>query len=213
MKLSSVDLAHSTIIVIDIQNDFCHEDGCMARGGKDVSFVQSIVPGIIKLVAEARRLKVPIIHVKTEHSQWTNSPSWLKRIADVDVSGLLRPGTWGTEFYKVIPEPGDYIVTKHRYTAFLDTDLDLVLRSQDTKTVVLLGCATNVCVESTARDAFNKDYYLVLVKDCLAAYSRETHRATLVTMEENFGAVVSSPELIAAWQAMGRAVEAGARVA
>jgi ureidoacrylate peracid hydrolase len=201
MKLESVDLLHSAVIVIDIQNDFCHQNGGVAKAGKDVSFIQKMVPRVLSFLAQARQLGIPIIHVRTEHSQWTNSTSWLMRGAGIDVSEFLRPGSWGAEFYQVIPEPGEYIVTKHRYTAFIDTDLDLVLRSLGVKTIVLVGLATNVCVESTARDGYNKDYYVVLVEDCVASFSMAEHQAALSTIEEYFGAVTSWQNLVAAWHA------------
>ncbi len=208
MKLTDVDLMHSAVIVIDIQNDYCHENGTIAKAGRDVTPVQCMVPNVIAFLTQARQLKVPVIHVRTEHGPWTNSPSWLKRIGGLGRnSGMLSPGSWGAEFYKVIPEPGDCIVTKHRYTAFLDTDLDVILRSHGIKTVVLAGCATSVCVESTARDAFNKDYYVVLLSDCVAAYSQKAHEASLATLGEFFGAVVSSQELVKAWRSSGLAGE------
>ena len=200
MKLESVDLLHSAVIVIDIQNDFCHENGIVSKDGKDVSFIQRMVPEIPSFLSHVRQLDIPIIHVRTVHNEWTNSRSWLMRGAGIDVSEFLQPSSWGAEFYQVIPEPGEYIVTKHRYTAFLDTDLDLVLRSHGIKTIVLIGLATNVCVESTARDGYNKDYYVVLVEDCVASFSIPEHQASLSTLEEYFGAVTIWQDLVEAWQ-------------
>ncbi|MFC2018953.1 cysteine hydrolase family protein, partial [Chloroflexota bacterium] len=90
--------------------------------------------------------------------------------------------------------------TKHRYSAFIDTDLDLILRSQGIKTVIMTGVATNVCVESTARDASMKDYYVVFVKDCAASFTMRDHNATLRTMGTLFGTVASSQEVMGAWE-------------
>ncbi len=202
MKLADVDLLHSAVIVIDVQNDYCHENGGIAKAGRDVAPVQRMVPNLMAFLPQARQLKVPIIHVRTEHGEWTNSPSWVKRFPGAS-RGLLKPGSWGAEFYMVLPEPGDCIVTKHRYTAFLDTDLDVTLRSQGIRTVVLAGCATSICVESTARDAFNRDYYVVVLNDCVAAYSMQMHQASLAVLGEFFGAVVNSQELVEAWRSGG----------
>lgn len=201
MKLADADLSHSAVMVIDVQNDYCHENGVIARAGRDVTAVQRMVPNITAFLPQARLLKVPVIHVRTEHGPWTNAPSWVKRIGGLGRnSGMLRPGSWGAEFYRVTPEPEDCVVTKHRYTAFLDTDLDVILRSQGIRTVVLAGCATSVCVESTARDAFNKDYYVVVLSDCVAAYTLQMHEASLTVLGEFFGAVASSQEVLEAWR-------------
>jgi ureidoacrylate peracid hydrolase len=91
-------------------------------------------------------------------------------------------------------------VTKHRFGAFESTDLDLVLRSQGIRTVIMTGIATNVCVETTARQAFLKDFYVVFTSDCTATYSQRAHDGTLENIDHNFGQVVTSDEIAACWQ-------------
>ena len=101
------------------------------------------------------------------------------------------------------------IVTKHRYGAFEGTDLDLVLRSRGIRTVIMTGVATNVCVETTARQAFLKDYYVVFTSDCSAPFSQAAHDATLYNIDQFFGEVVTSEQIMACWPG----VEARMRVA
>ena len=84
---------------------------------------------------------------------------------------------------EVRPREGDPVITKHRFSAFHNTDLNLVLRSHGVRSVGLAGVATNVCVETTARDAFMNDYYVVFVKDGSATYSEAEHAATLATID------------------------------
>ena len=203
MDLENVDLVHSAVLVIDVQNDYCHEDGVLARKGKNITLLQQVAPRVLSLLEKARRLEIPIIHIHNEHSSWTESPSWQKRhLPSPDSNTPCQAGSWGAEFYKVIPESGEYSITKHRYSAFINTDLDLVLRSTGVKTIILTGVETNVCVESTARDGFMKDYYVVLVEDCVAAKGTVEHEATLFNIRNYFGVVTSSQTLIQAWQDM-----------
>ena len=92
-------------------------------------------------------------------------------------------------------------MTKHRYGAFESTDLDLVLRSQGIRTVIMTGVATNVCVETTARQAFLRDYYVVFTNDCTATYDQAMHEATLRNIDAFFGQVVGAEEIANCWPA------------
>jgi len=101
----------------------------------------------------------------------------------------------------VRPEPNDPIVTKHRYSAFYNTDLDTVLRANGIRSVVLTGVVTNVCVETSAREAFVRDYYVVVVSDGTAAYVAADHDMTLKNIDRFFGEIASMDELTAVWPA------------
>ena len=89
----------------------------------------------------------------------------------------------GSGFLRRPSVPDEVIVTKHRYGAFENTDLDLVLRSNHIKSVIITGVATNVCCETTARQAF-KDYYVLFTSDCCATYSQAQHDATLFNIDQ-----------------------------
>jgi ureidoacrylate peracid hydrolase len=113
---------------------------------------------------------------------------------------MCEDGTWQADFYgDVRPGHGDITISKHRYSAFHNTDLDLVLRSHGIRTVVLTGVLTNVCVETTAREAFVRDYYVVLVEDGTASCQPEDHAMTLRNIERFFGVVSSTQALEAIW--------------
>ena len=79
---------------------------------------------------------------------------------------ICATGTWGAEYYRVQPTNDDCEVVKHRYSAFVGTTLEVILRSLARQTVVVTGVTTNVCVESTVRDAYMRDYRPLLVEDC-----------------------------------------------
>jgi nicotinamidase-related amidase len=108
--------------------------------------------------------------------------------------------SWGADYYANLrPEVNDPVVVKHRYNAFLNTDLDKNLRANGIRTTVFTGVSTNCCVESTAREAFMRDYYVVVVDDATASYSRELHQAALKTLDALFGEITSIAALTEIW--------------
>ncbi len=198
--LDWVDVKNTAILVVDVQNDYCHEDGCFARGNSDVSLSQKMIPSLNKFLTEARQYKVPVIHIQSIHGKWTNSPVWISRHKrkDIDAENMLQPDSWGIEFYKVIPQPEDYVVVKHRYSAFVGTELDIVLKSQGIKTIIVAGVVTNACVETTAWHGFMNDYYVVVLEDCTAAGTVEEHESALSSMGKYFAAIATSGTTLAA---------------
>ena len=204
-----VDPRHCAILIVDVQNDFCAEGGAMHREGRDVSAVQQMVPRLARLIAAARAAKVRCVWIRNVYNtgpNWYLSEVWLehaqrrRRGAYVSIS-VCEPNAWSGDFYEIRPLSDEVIVTKHRYGAFEGSDLDLVLRSQKIRTVIMTGVATNVCVETTARQAFLRDYYVVFANDCTATYSRIDHDATLRNIDAYFGQVASAEEIEACWKA------------
>ena len=200
---------HCAVLVVDMQNDFCAEGGAMHREGRDVTLVQKMVPRLAQLITAARAAKVPLVWIKNVYNtgpNWYLSETWLEQ-AERRRNGayltipVCEPNAWNGDFYEVKPEPDEVIVTKHRYGAFENTDLDLVLRSNRIKSVIITGVATNVCCETTARQAFMKDYYVLFTSDCCATYSQAQHDATLFNIDQFFGQVVTSDEIMACWPA------------
>lgn len=188
----------SALIVVDVQNDFCHEEGTVIKNRKaDPSMIHRSVICLLPFIEKCRNFHVHIILVRTLHSTWTDSPVWLRRInGAAENVCICKAGSWGSEFYKIRPEDHDYIVTKHRYSSFFGTDLDLILRSHGIETVLLTGVLTNVCVETTARDAVNRDYNVILVEDCCGALTRREHEGAVNNISRYFGKVVSSDALL-----------------
>lgn len=187
----------TTLIVVDVQNDFCHSKGAFSKRNVDQSHIHTIMPQLIFLIKKCRKFNLPIIFVRTIHDSWTNSPSWLGRMEGMaEKIPICFPDSWGAKFYKVKPRESDCIVTKHRYTAFLGTDLDLILRSKGIEVILICGVVTNVCVETTARDGFNLNYHVIIVEDCCGAFSPEEHAAALNNISKYFGIVTDSKALI-----------------
>jgi len=121
-------------------------------------------------------------------------------LSDAEVEVCLA-GSWGEEFVGVAPAAGEIVLRKHRYSAFVDTGLDVILRNKGIKTVVLVGVATNVCVESTARDAAMRDFYVVVAADGVGVRdaARDRHDNALAEIQGCFGMVVPASRILDVW--------------
>lgn len=213
-----LDPSRAALIVIDMQNDFCAAGGMMSNEGFDVSEAQRTAARLPALIAAARAAGVLVVFVRNvystsaEFSSGENKPanmylsdSWLEQAARTRKGSYTRrqvcaSGSWEGDFYGDIrPFPGEPVVTKHRYSAFHNTDLDSILRAHGIRSIVLTGVATNVCVETTAREGFVRDYYVVFVADGTAAYSSDDHSATLRNIDRFFGEVTSIADIVAVW--------------
>jgi len=189
--------AGAVLLVVDMQNDFCHPDGALGKRGVDLGPTQAIVHSLLTLIERARAVAVPVIYTANAHDDWTNAGNWRKRQAGEGLS-LCRTGSWGAEFFAVRPAANERTLIKHRYNAFVGTDLDLILRSRNIDSIYFTGVATNVCVESTARDAFARNYAVTMVRDCLAGSSTQEHDWALRSLERYFGADIADSEAVAA---------------
>ena len=185
--------AKTALVVVDVQNDFCHANGVFGKRGFDLSHVERSVDRLLPFIAQCRQLGLPIVFVRTIHSNWTDSDSWLGRMAGGGkVMQICRPDTWGADFYKVAPQANDFVTTKHRFSGFVGTDLNLVLRARGLETLLMTGVASNVCVETTARDGYNLDFRIIYVEDCCGAFSADEHASAITNMSKYFGIVAGS---------------------
>ena len=190
--------AASAVLVVDVQNDYCRPDGALGKAGLPTASAMAMLPNLQALLSAARASGTAAIFIQTNHTPETDSESWTWRTAGVS-GGVCRQGTWGADFTEVAPLPDEPVVIKHRYSAFINTRLDSVLRTLKIESLIMTGVSTNVCVESTARHGYMLDYHVVFLSDCTAAYSPEEHDAALANINNNFGVVTTSTEVISAW--------------
>jgi ureidoacrylate peracid hydrolase len=189
----------SALLVVDVQNDFCSPDGDCGRR-YDISAVQRVAPRIVRFIEEARKVRLPIIYLKTIENEWTDSLAWKNRKPLGKVPNTCREGSWGVEFFDgIAPLSHERVVIKHRYSGFIHTDLEMSLKVKGVQAVLLTGVTTNVCVESTARDAFMYDYHVVVIEDCVAAYDQKLHETSLENIRRHFGLVLDSSAIVEAW--------------
>jgi ureidoacrylate peracid hydrolase len=212
-RAEKLDPNRSALVVIDVQNDFCSVGGVADREDWDLSMIREMLPRLVDLVGNARSAALPIVWVRSAYGTNGNhylSAVWLDRAAR-SASGahiayrVCEPGTWGAELCEGlgVGDPNrEALITKHRYSAFFQTELELMLRAKDIQTVVLTGVTSNVCVETTARDAFMRDFYVVVVEDACAAYRVEEHKSALDNVRRYFGEVLSSPDVTEIWSGL-----------
>jgi ureidoacrylate peracid hydrolase len=216
----AVDPGATAIIVVDMQNDFAAPGGMFDRAGIPIDAIQAIVEPIRVVLDAGRAAGMRAVFLKMQFAadlsdagppdapnrikhRPLNLGEWMQ--TPTGESGrILVEGMWNTEIVTALtPEPDDLVVTKHRYSGFYETDLDRDLRAAGVDTLIFAGATTSVCVESTLRDAFYRDYRCVLLSDCTAEpigsqLSRSNHEASLLVIETLFAWVADSSSLLSA---------------
>lgn len=183
----------TAVLVIDVQNDFCSPDGVMAKKGKNLSYVEETIPQLMRSINQFRDKGMTIIFVKTSHSSLTDSKTWENR---GEAAKMVCTSKWGKQLYEVQPEESDIVIVKNRYSAFIGTNLELILQSNDIDSLLFTGFVTNVCIESTVREAFMKDFSTVTLSDCTACYNYDEFKSSLSNLRNYFGDVMLSREVI-----------------
>ncbi len=205
-----VDPQHTALVVVDMQNDFCKPTWAFDQLGINLSMYPEMIPRLAGLIARAREYKVPIIYIQMTvlPGRISESPAQIRfnmrlHVASHFVTEPLRYTVEGTPGQEIInelkPQSGDLLVRKYRSSGFWGTNLDMLLRSNNIHSVIITGCTTEGCVESTARDALFNDYYVILPQDCVASDDPQQHEASLFLMRHRFD-VVSSSDILATWQ-------------
>ncbi|MCW2959137.1 MAG: isochorismatase family protein [Solirubrobacterales bacterium] len=198
---ADADHERAALVVIDMQNDYCHEDGAC---GKTFPFwttehTARMIPVLQETIAAAREAAVPVVWVRSSYSPWVMSRRWERRGAGEPLH-ICRPGTWGSDLHEGFePQDGEAIIVKPRYSAFVGTQFELGLRVQGIETLYITGVTTNVCIETTARDAFMRDFDAVVVGDCAATYAPAVHEASLWNVRTHFGRVMTAAEVRSRW--------------
>ena len=210
-----IELAKSAVVVVDMQNAFASKGGMLDIAGTDISGAPRVVSSIKTVLDASRRASVAVVYVqmgyKTDlsNSGGPNSPNWHKELAmnlmnsRPELRGkLLTEGTWDFAIVEELkPEPGDLVVIKTRYSGFAGTTLDSQLRTRGIQYLFFVGIATNVCVESTLRDAYFQDYWPILITDgAMPAGPAALQEATLFNVENFFGWTIRVEEFVRALQ-------------
>jgi nicotinamidase-related amidase len=216
-----VDPTATALAIVDMQNDCCAVGGSADLAGADLSMYGDITPRIAALADACRRAGVPVIHVRihTLPDGRSDSPAWIRfrmranKNYDPSNEGIWHftlEGSWGAAFIDELqPQQGDLVVTKFRSSAFADTNLDLLLRSNGIRTLMVAGCTTEGCVESTVRDACFYDYFPLVVRDCVGSDVPALHEASMLVMSAYRADVADSAEIMAAWAGVEPALHAG----
>lgn len=188
----TVDPNTSALIVIDMQNAF------VAPGAAyETPDARTMMPALDHILTFARRVRMPIIWTQSDHSA-PYGGVLLKKFPVIRDERVLWKGEESFDLYEDMtqPLPNEHRLVKHKYDAFFETDLDAILRNHGVKTIIIVGTATNVCCESTARSGFFRDYQVVVPSDATASFDRAMHDAALATIDMFFGRVMTSADLV-----------------
>jgi ureidoacrylate peracid hydrolase len=224
----AIDPAKTAVIVVDMQNDFGAKGGMLDRFGIDISPIQEAIAPTASVLAAARQTGIKIIYLKMgfrpDLSDLGSSDS-VNRTLHLMVgvgdsihapngaeSRILIRDTWNTDIVPELePQADDIVIYKHRYSGFYQTELDATLQQLGVKYLIITGCTTSVCVESTVRDAMFRDYVCVLLADCMGepighGLPRSNHEASLLVIQMQFGRVSDSGEFTKALEGQPIAV-------
>ncbi|HEY9606447.1 MAG TPA: cysteine hydrolase family protein [Allocoleopsis sp.] len=219
-KKLRVDLAKAAILVIDMQNDFCHPDGWLAHIGVDITPARTPIEPLKTLLPELRNLNVPVIWVN-----WGNRPDLMNISAGLrhvynptgDGVGLgdplpksgapvLMQGSWAAAVVDELEQkPEDIRLDKYRMSGFWDTPLDSILRNLGKTTLFFTGVNIDQCVMATLQDANFLGYDCILIQDCAATTSPDyCLHATLYNVKQCFGFVTDSRAILEAIQVVNK---------
>jgi len=223
----SIDPSATAVIVVDMQNEFGSKGGMFDRAGIDISGIRKVVAPIARVLASARAAGIRVIYLKMGYRPDLSDlgePDAPNRCRHLDVFGVgqlittpsgkegrvLIRDTWGTDIIETLePQAADTVIYKHRFSGFYQTELDGILKQARIKHLIVTGCTTSICVESTIRDAAFRDYHCVLLSDCTSEpigkdMPRSNHDASILVIETLFGWVSTSRQFL---EAFGRAEE------
>jgi len=189
MNPPKIDLAHTALVLIDLQKGIVGMPGIAPRPGTEV------VANAVKLAHRFRAAKAPVVLVNVTFS--ADLADLVK--VETDANSFRGPFPPGFAEYvpELGPEPTDILITKRQWGAFHGTELDLQLRRRGIRSIVLGGIATNIGVESTARAALEHGYQLILVEDAMASRSEEMHAFAIAKIFPSLGLVRSTEEVLA----------------
>jgi nicotinamidase-related amidase len=221
----TVDLARTAIVVIDMQNDFCHPDGWLASIGVDIAPARKPIEPLNELVPWLRARNTAVVWLNWgNRPDQANLPPGVLHVYNPDGaaggigaparpggSATLEAGSWSAAIVDELkPGPGDPRVDKYRMSGFFDTSLDSVLRNLGVTTVLFAGVNADQCVLATLTDAACLGYDVVLLEDCAATTSpRYCFDATVYNVAQCFGFVTTSRALLEAAPLKAAQLEAG----
>jgi nicotinamidase-related amidase len=205
----TIDLAHSALVIIDMQRDFLEPGGFGAALGNDVMRLQSAVAPCRAVLAATRAHGVLVIHTREGHRpDLTDAPRHKVERGDPALR-IGAPGPMGRILVRgepghdiiadLYPQAGEPVIDKPGKGAFYQTDLDLMLRNRGIDTLLVCGVTTEVCVNTTVREANDRGYRCIVLADCCASYFPEFHVAGLAMIKAQggiFGSVSSAQALL-----------------
>ncbi|MBN1914943.1 MAG: cysteine hydrolase [Parachlamydiales bacterium] len=178
-------LYHSVLILVNMQNDICHEDGVFHKNGLTARLIPRIIPPTKICMDFCKKMKIPIIALMLTSLESPDSISigsdLYKKNRPFLIKEGLREGTWGHQMIEQLP-PANYYIRKWNNSAFYQTELEYYLEAIQCEELIVCGFATNGSVESLAREATARNYKVNVLSDCVTSYSPTLHEASLANL-------------------------------
>ena len=194
---------NSVLLVIDMQNSFLHPDGTMWKLGFDCSKLRDALPGTEELINNARLQGIPIIFTQYVYQQDFKDGGWLVDEISPELKKikLCVKDSWDADMYESIyPQNNEAVIEKNRPSAFISTQLESFLYSMSIENIFVCGVTANMCVETTVRDACQRDFRVFVAKDAIAEVDDDRMKVALMAMEYFFAKVNSVKEILELWK-------------
>jgi nicotinamidase-related amidase len=178
-------MTKSALVLLDFINEVVDEKGKLAGKGYPTFLkAHGVLDSVNNAIVKARSKNIPIIFVRLgfspDYREW---PETSPLFSAAKKFGVFQLGTWATEIHQSINKTdADFLVTKHRVSAFYSTSFEVILRTLKVDTIFLCGVATDLVVQSTAMDAHDRDYKVIVLEDLCGAGSEEDHVNALRTL-------------------------------
>jgi ureidoacrylate peracid hydrolase len=201
--LDRLDPTRAAVLVVDLQNDFCHPAGAMAMSGADVSSTRRVLAGLGAFLEAARGAGATVVFVTlvAEPGPLGLGQQLVEEVTGRPAGRMCRAGSWGAALHPAaVVKDGDLSVVKRRYSAFAGTDLEAALRQRDIEYVVVIGTTANVCVQATAMDAYLRDFGVVVAEDLVGFTRPEAAEAALTNLASYYGVVCRADDLVTSWR-------------
>lgn len=192
----------TALLVVDLQVDFAAPEGAMAQSGADIGPARAAQTRIAALVAAARRRGILCVFSRAvtslEHQSAVEEEARSRH--GEPAPSICIAGTHGVEFLEPRPRESDLVITKQRYSIFSGTGLAGWLKARGRDTLVFSGLTTECCVQSSAWDAFERDFHVFIAEDAVAAYEHHLHFGALKALEASGAILAPTAHFVSAWE-------------
>lgn len=186
------DVDKTALLIIDMNKAFVGKGAPL-----EVPKAIDNVPRIKQLLETCRAIKVPVIHVSHVFRKDGRDRGYMYEFWPILKEGALEEGSEGTEIYPdIAPIEGESVITKHRYSAWFGTDLDIVVRNLKVDTLIICGTTTDRCTGLTAYEAFMRDLKVVFPEDANATFQDEVHTGMIISLDMGAAMIVKTADLI-----------------
>lgn len=198
MSNSSFEGMKSALLIVDMQNAFIHPNGSLPRMGLDTSRTLKVIEPIKKLREAYHSARLPVVFLQHIHKADGSDMGLIAKVfPPIRALGHCFEGTWDAQVIdELAPVHGDLVIKKSRFSGFYETVLEGTLRGLHVETLVVTGIATNICVESTIRDAFYRDYSVVVPREATAAFTEEQENGSFMNFAFAFAKVLPLEEVL-----------------